>query len=228
VTGDTAHELPDSVAGYSFQDRGLLREALTHPSLSGRHNYQRLEFLGDRVLGLVIAEALFERFGSDAEGKLNRRLSALVRGETVARVVADNRLDRLILMTPGAEQEGTRTKPSVLGDIGEAIIGAIYLDGGLPPARDWILRHWADLFDTDAKSAKDYKTQLQEWAQARGGALPDYSVADRSGPDHAPVFTVRASLDGYGYADAQGPSKKIAEQKAADALLQSLSKKGKG
>ncbi len=218
--------LPDDILGYRFKNQGLLRLALTHPSLSGRENYQRLEFLGDRVLGIVIAEWLYAKFPDDKEGRLNRRLSALVRGETVAEVVRTSGLDRFILMTPGAEQEGTRTKVNVLGDIGEAVIGAIYLDAGLDTARTWILEQWASLLETDARTTKDAKTTLQEWAQARGSILPAYTVLDRSGPDHAPVFTVEVTLENHGSASASGVSKRIAEQQAAHNLLTQLSDGG--
>lgn len=220
-----ADQAPE-LAGYHFNNKALMREALSHPSLSEPKSYQRLEFLGDRILGLVIADMLFEKFPKDDEGQLNRRLSALVRGETIAKVVERIRLASHIRLSAGAEQEGTREKPAVLADIGEAVIGAIYLDAGLEAARSWILTNWGDLLDSDASTTKDSKTQLQEWAQKRGKALPDYMMLDRTGPDHQPVFRVAVDITSVGRAEAEGPSKRVAEQKAAYLLLEQLETKG--
>lgn len=209
-------------AYYAFNDPSLLKEALSHPSLDQGYSYQRLEFLGDRVLGLVISSALLERYPDDPEGSLNARLSALVRRETVAEVAQTLKLDRMILLSEGAEGEGTRGKPSVLCDIGEAIIGAIYLDGGLQAATDFILTHWEPYLSGGASALKDAKTRLQEWAQARGLPLPSYDLVNREGPDHAPVFWIAVSVQKGGTAKAQASSKRAGEQAAAAALLKTL------
>lgn len=212
------------IADYEFQKPDLLREALTHPSLDKGESYQRLEFLGDRVLGLVISKTLFEKFPNEAEGKLNRRFSALVRREAVAEVASRLQLDRLILMSEGADAEGSRTKVSVLGDVGEAVIGAIYMDGGFDAASDFVLTHWKPLLDAGAKSVKDAKTELQEWAQARALDLPKYEVISRDGPDHNPVFTIQVVVEDNGTAQAEASSKRVAEQKAARTLLDQLNR----
>ncbi|WCL55742.1 ribonuclease III [Gimibacter soli] len=214
--------LHSKVAGYTFTKVSLLDEALTHPSLSGSSNYQRLEFLGDRVLGLVIAEWLLDLFPGEAEGKINRRFTGLVRRETLADMAETLGLVPLIKLNPGAEQEGTRDKAAIRADITEAVIGALYLDGGFPAAKAFIRKHWKPLLDGVPSAAKDNKTQLQEWAQARSLPLPTYEVVSCDGPDHSPVFTIRASIDGVGAAEASGTSKRIAQQSAAEALLETI------
>jgi len=214
------------VPGYSFTDPSLLQEALTHPSLdthkSRQQHYQRLEFLGDRVLGLVIADYLFKKFPNEQEGRLNRRLSALVRGATIAVVTERIGLNKLIHMTEGADIEGTRDKESVKADVGEAVIGAIYLDGGIDAARAYILAHWADLFDNPGDVSKDAKTALQEIVQKQGMPLPGYLEKGRTGPDHAPVFQVEVSIADGRRAVGEGSSKKIAAQDAARLLIDIL------
>ncbi|WP_308909583.1 ribonuclease III [Pseudokordiimonas caeni] len=214
--------LQSKVAGYTFTKVSFLDEALTHPSLSGSSNYQRLEFLGDRVLGLVIAEWLLELFPGEAEGKINRRFTGLVRRETLADMAETLGLVPLIKLNPGAEQEGTRDKAAIRADITEAVIGALYLDGGFAAAKAFIRKHWKPLLDGVPSAAKDSKTQLQEWAQARSLPLPTYDVVGCDGPDHSPVFTIRAAIDGVGEAEARGTSKRIAQQAAAEALLETI------
>ncbi|GHF29656.1 ribonuclease 3 [Kordiimonas sediminis] len=212
--------------GYSFKNEALLSEALSHPSLSGRENYQRLEFLGDRVLGLVISTWLFEKFPAEAEGQLNRRFIALVRKETLAEVARELGLVDVIKMTPGARKEGAHTKDAVQADVCEAVIGAMYLDGGLEVARAFIKKHWESRVGEEEATAKDFKTRLQEFAQGRGLALPTYKQTGRKGPDHSPIFTISVTVEGHGEAEGQGTSKRIAEQAAADMLLQKLATKG--
>lgn len=211
-----------SIAGYSFQSPSLLEEALTHPSLSGAHNYQRLEFLGDRVLGLSVATLLLEEFPGEAEGKLNRRYTALVRRETLAEMSQSLGLAAAMKLTPGAETEGTRDKEAVQADVTEAVIGAMYLDGGYDVADAFIRRHWIPLLDKGPTAIKDSKTMLQEWCQARSLPLPFYKTVDRSGPDHSPVFTIEATVENKGQAQASGPAKRQAEQAAAAELLAML------
>ncbi|MCJ9429180.1 ribonuclease III [Kordiimonas marina] len=210
------------IAGYRFDKVSLLEEALTHPSLSGTHNYQRLEFLGDRVLGLVISTWLLEAYPSEAEGKLNRRFTALVRKETLAEMAQQLGIAAAIMLTPGAEAEGTRDKEAVQADACEAVIGAMYLDSGYRSAEKFIRKFWAPLMKDGPGIYKDSKTQLQEWCQARGLPLPVYKMAGREGPDHNPVFTIEAQVDGKGSASASGSAKRQAEQAAAEELLMLL------
>ncbi|WND01981.1 ribonuclease III [Temperatibacter marinus] len=212
----------NQIGTYKFSDPKLLEEALSHPSLAGKLNYQRLEFLGDRVLGLVTAEQLFMTFPNEAEGKLNNRFVSLVRKETLAEIAEESGIVKMITMSHGAEGEGTRSKSAVQSDVCEAVIGAIYLDGGLNPARDFVLKYIKPRMTQAACASKDDKTILQEWAQARGLALPEYTEVGRSGPDHSPVFEIIVSVTGYGEAKATGTSKRDAQQAAAKALLQTL------
>ncbi len=210
------------IAGYTFDKVSLLEEAMTHPSLSGGYNYQRLEFLGDRVLGLVIADWLLALYPGEAEGVLNQRFSALVRRETLAEIALKLGIDKTIKVAAGAETEGTRQKETVLCDVCESLIGAIFLDRGYTAAETFIHQHWADLTDQGPNTFKDAKGQLQEWAQARAKNLPEYDIVHRSGPDHNPLFTIKVTVAGCGSAQAKGVSKRIAEQAAAKALLVEL------
>ncbi|RMB04427.1 ribonuclease III [Eilatimonas milleporae] len=212
------------IAGYGFEKPSLLAEALTHPSLDGRLNYQRFEFLGDRVLGLVIAEWLLDHFPGENEGQLNRRLSSLVRRETLAERARALGFDKALKLMPGAETEGARTKEAVQADVCEAVLGAIYLDSGYEAARAFIRRHWAGLLEKGPAVTKDAKTRLQEFAQGRGWSLPEYRQLDRTGPDHDPVFTIEVVLGDRGAARAEGPAKRVAEQAAAEVLLTQLEK----
>ena len=213
-------EILEHALGHRFARPGLLGLALTHSSAShdGRSN-QRLEFLGDRVLGLVVAQALYERFPDEEEGALAPRLAALVRRDALARVARDIGLGGHVVMSQGEEVAGGRDNPSILADACEAVIAALYLDGGMEPAQRFIRRHWLALMEEDTAPPKDSKTELQEWAQGRGLALPDYTETGRRGPAHAPVFSVRVSVQGADPAAATGPSKRAAEQAAAAALL---------
>lgn len=217
---------PD-LCGYQFKDPGLLNEALTHPSLSGKFNYQRLEFLGDRVIGLVIADWLLEKFPGEAEGKLNRRFTQLVRKETLAEVCLEMGVKERIRMTPSADSDGTRNKVAILGDICEALIGAVYTDGGIDAARDLIRSYWENRIDAGSVELRDSKTLLQEWAQARGIAIPEYEMVERSGLDHSPIFTIEVRLGNGKTATGNGSSKRAGEQEAAGALLRQLKKETK-
>lgn len=216
----------ETALGHVFSNRALLTEALTHPSVAGLdrraagRGYERLEFLGDRVLGLAVAEWLLERFPSEPEGALARRLTALVRAEALV-VVADKiDLGSFMRLAPGEQGGATGIKPAILADCCEAVIGALYLDGGLPVAVSFIRRHWdAPLEKARGAPPQDPKTGLQEWALARGLKLPLYEDVNRTGPDHAPIFTVRVSVGDHAPVTATGPSKRAAEKKAADELL---------
>lgn len=208
--------------GHDFARTELLLEALTHPSRAGGRNNQRLEFLGDRVLGLVIAEALLAQDPDAEEGTLAPRLNALVRKETCAAVAAALDLGPALRMGRSEQLSGGRRRTALLGDAMEAVIAAVYLDGGLDAARALILRHWQDRIAAAQAQAPDAKTALQEWAQARGLPPPDYLDLARRGPDHAPVFSVEARLADGRTAAAEAPSKRAAQQAAAERLLASL------
>ncbi len=213
--------------GHRFRRPELLTQALTHPSVAQTPGeraatYERLEFLGDRVLGLVIARLLFETFPDEPEGDLAPRFTNLVRREGLARVAADIGLGEHVILSRGEEETGGKQNPGILADVLEAVLAALYLDGGLETADRFIRRHWNELMTEDAVPPKDSKTRLQEWAQGRGLPLPEYRETGRQGPPHAPLFTVQVSLPGQHPASATGPSKRAAEQKAAAALLEDM------
>ena len=210
--------------GHVFNTPDLLIEAVTHASMSSptRSDNQRLEFLGDRVLGLVMAEALLSADKAAAEGLLAPRFNALVRKETCADVARDIGLGDVLRLGRSEMMSGGRRKQALLGDAVEAVIAAVYLDAGFNAARDMILRLWADRIGRVEDDARDAKTALQEWAQARGLAPPRYVETARTGPDHAPVFTISAQLDTGAEASATAGSKREAQQSAAKALMDAL------
>ena len=210
----------EAILGHRFADRGLMAEALTHPSLTPEGDlptYQRLEFLGDRVLGVVVADMLFNAFPDEDEGALSRRLNALVRKETCAQVADSLGLGPLI-RRGGGEAQG-RPRKSILGDVCEAVLGALYVDGGFAVARDVVIAHWRPLMLAADAPRRDPKTALQEWAHAAGYGTPIYREIGRDGPDHAPVFTIAAELNGVHPGIGKGSSKRTAEQAAARAML---------
>jgi ribonuclease-3 len=206
--------------GYRFQSDDLLTEALSHASLAGSKNYERLEFLGDRVLGLIIAEWLLERYPKLSEGALAKRLAILVMRDTLAAAAQDLTLDRYVLLSKGAEDDGGRLKPALLADVCEAVLGAMYLDGGLEPPRALVRRVWARFFDNLAVTSRHAKSELQEWAQGKGLPTPTYREVSRSGPDHAPEFVVAVDVEGYDAVTGTGASKRAAEVAAATNFLQ--------
>jgi ribonuclease-3 len=210
--------------GHRFEDADLLRRALTHSSLSSptRGDNQRLEFLGDRVLGLVMAEALLAQDEGAREGQLAPRFNALVRKETCAEVAREIDLGAVLRLGKSEMATGGRRKQALLGDAMEAVIAAVYLDAGFEAARGMVLRLWGPRLSRVEEDARDAKTALQEWAQARGQTPPDYVEIGRSGPDHAPVFTVEARLQSGETARAEAKVKRRAEQAAARALLDRL------
>jgi len=227
----SADDLAQAI-GYKFGRPELLDEALTHPSApasehgrnrrrrKGSHRgYERLEFLGDRVLGLVIADLLWRRFENEPEGHLTRRLTHLVRGEALARVANTIALGGHLLLSRAEKAAGAAANPGILADGCEAVIAAIYLDGGFEAASDFVRRYWTPLIDEMDGPPRDPKTALQEWAQARALALPTYELVATTGPDHALRFTVAAKVAGRDCATATAASKRIAEAKAAELLL---------
>ena len=207
---------------HSFADAALLEEALTHSSRGRARSYERLEFLGDRVLGLIVAEMLVRRFPSEPEGALAVRFALLVSGDSLASVAADIDLGAHIAFSAGEADSGARDNPSILADVCEAVIGALYLDGGLEPARRFVEPLWQPLLEAELQPRQDAKTALQEWAQGRGLPLPNYQEVARSGPAHEPIFTVQVLVEGSEPTEGQGRSKRAAEQEAAGRLLARL------
>jgi ribonuclease-3 len=218
------HEKLEARLGYRFADPDLLHRALTHssalsPSKRIENSYQRLEFLGDRVLGLVIADMLYRRLPRANEGDLSRALNALVRKETCAAIARDIGLGAELNLGEAEARTGGAKKEAILGDVAEAVIGAIYCDGGMGKAFEVVERLYADYVDHAGTERADAKTTLQEWAQGRGLEPPLYDEVARTGPDHAPEFTIAVRIDGFDAIEATGPSKKLAEHKAAERFL---------
>jgi len=217
--------------GYVFHSPALLAEALTHPSLSGgrrsaqrhgRGGYERLEFLGDRVLGLLVAEWLMECFPTEAEGGLAKRHVALVRRESLCQVAETLGLGEHLRLSPGEADSGGRHNRTILADACEALIGALYLDGGLEVARRFVHAYWTPLLEAIERPPQDGKTMLQEWAQGRGLPLPAYRIVERTGPAHRPEFEVAVEVPGLPVASGHGSSRRAAEQAAAAVLLAQL------
>lgn len=223
------------VLGYRFADPTLLQQAFTHSSAFGAAasrrrglSYERLEFLGDRVLGLIIAEMLYHAFPEESEGALARRLAELARKESIARVAVSLDLGRHLVISRGEEEGGGRKNPSLLADVCEAVIGAMYLEGGLAPAKAFVELHWQPLLAHDTRPPKDAKTALQEWAQGAGLPLPVYRIRSSEGPPHDPVFEVEVTVDGRPPEVGSGRSRRAAEQAAAAALLAVVRSKSNG
>ncbi|SHG86708.1 ribonuclease III [Cognatishimia maritima] len=210
--------------GHHFDAPELLVRAVTHSSMSSptRQDNQRLEFLGDRVLGLVMAESLLSADKDAAEGLLAPRFNALVRKETCADVARQIDLGAALKLGRSEMLSGGRRKQALLGDAMEAVIAAVYLDAGFETAKDLIVRLWGKRIHQVEDDARDPKTSLQEWAQARRLAPPKYELVKRAGPDHAPIFTIKAVLDNGESEEATAGSKRQAEQAAAKALLSRL------
>ena len=209
--------------GHRFADPALLSHALTHRSAADARGGQldsneRLEFLGDRVLGLIVAEWLIERYPEEREGNLTRRLSALVAWETLARVGETIGLAEAIRIPPGEERAGLRARQTVMADAVEALLGAVYRDGGLEAARGVIRRHWSVMLDAATKPPVSAKNRLQEYTLGRGLGLPAYRVVSASGPSHAPLFVVAVAAAGR-EAEGAGETKRAAELAAAEAWL---------
>ena len=208
--------------GYTFRDSAVLRRALTHASASAESN-ERLEFLGDRVLGLVIAERLFEMYPEDSEGKLALKFNALVRREACAAAAEAAGLPGHLILASAEAGSGGRKKAVILAGVCEAVIAALYLDGGMEVARTFIDRFWRDAIAALNEDMRDAKTRLQEWAQSGPTkATPIYRLLRREGPDHAPRFVVQVSVGFEPPEEGTGSSKREAEQNAAEAMLKRL------
>ena len=210
--------------GYNFADKTLLEQALTHISaLAGGNrvnSYQRLEFLGDHVLGLVISDLLFRAFPKGNEGELSRRLADLVRKETCADVARVMDIGPALKLGSSENNAGGRLRTTILGDACEALVGAVFLDGGYKAAEELVTRFWSERMVKPLRSLRDPKTMLQEWAQARGLPTPAYQEVARTGPHHKPKFSVAVSLPDRPPAEGIGNSKRAAEQAAAAAMLE--------
>ena len=202
-------------------DASLFERALTHSSVGG-DSYERLEFLGDRVLGVVIARALFDRYPDEPEGKLSRRYNALVARETCAEVGRQLGLPDRIRLGKQARDDGASQSDNVIGDVVEALLGAVFIDAGLEAAERLVLEAWAPYLDGQGRAPHHPKSALQELAAARGCKTPHYEVVSRTGAQHAPCFEVRVSVPRLGEATAEGSSKQEAETAAAEALLSQL------
>jgi len=207
--------------GYSPREAVLFDMALTHASTRA-DNYERLEFLGDRVLGLVIARWLYERFPNEPEGKLSRRFNTLVARETCGEIGREIGLPAIIRLGKQAREDGANWSDNVVGDVVEALIGAVYLDGGLDAAETLVRRMWEPMIEEQRGAPKHPKSALQELAAARNLPNPDYELVRRSGAHHAPRFTVKVSIRSLGEAEAEGSSKQEAETQAAKELLDKL------
>ena len=204
-----------------FKDPSLLERALTHASAGGDDN-ERLEFLGDRVLGFLIAEILVKKFPKESEGTLALKLNALVRMEACARVAEQAGVDKALIMAPSEDRAGGRRKGAILGDACEALIAALYLDGGILAARRFVTKYWTPLMTEVQGDLRDPKNALQEWAQGRKLGTPTYRLSKREGPDHAPRFTVDVLVKGQEPVQGEGSNLRSAEQAAARNLLARL------
>jgi ribonuclease III len=235
----------EKAIGYTFKNRDLFSHALTHASVRsakpmpgkakpdkakpGRktgapapvstHDNERLEFLGDRVLGLAIAELLWSTYPSDSEGQLAKRFNGLVRGETCAAIGRTIDLGPFLILSGSEADSGGRAKDTILADAVEALLGALFIEAGFDKAREVVRRLWLPLLDDMPEATTDPKSALQEWAQGQGLPLPRYAEVTRQGPDHAPHFVSEVRAPGHPPARGEGPSKRIAEQAAATAML---------
>jgi len=217
------------ILDYRFKDETLLLEAVTHSSLTkgaarrragdNGKDYDRLEFLGDRVLGLIMSEELFRRYGGADAGQLSRRYNAQVQKETLADVARQMGLSRFVRMSADLRASGGADNPSILEDCVEAIIAALYLDGGMAAAKRFARAYWWPKFDAENASHKDPKSALQEWAAKKGRNPPVYKVLEETGPDHNPLFTIQVSVQGCSSTVAEAPSKRMAEKMAAELML---------
>jgi ribonuclease-3 len=221
--GDAALEALERRIGHGFSDRTLLKLALTHSSAAVRQqantNNERLEFLGDRVLGLVVAEMVMARFPEAHEGELSRWLATLVRKEACAEIATEIELGSALKLGIGRARHADAVTASMLSDACEALIAALYLDGGMDVARSFIKRHWGSRIREGAVSQRDAKTTLQEWAQARRLKEPTYTIVEKSGPQHDLRFLIEVKVDGFDTAQGTGKTRREAEQNAAASML---------
>ncbi len=220
MNGDIAEFVREKL-GHEPSNLALFELAFTHSSV-GRDNYERLEFLGDRVLGMVIARALYDRYPDEPEGNLSRRYNGLVDRDTCAENGREIGVPALVKLGKQARDDGASQSENVVGDVVEALIGALFLDGGIEAAKSFILKLWEPDLASQRRAPQHPKSALQELAAARGCKPPVYEVVARTGAHHAPKFTIRVSVPELGEASAQGLSKQEAETAAADTLLKQL------
>lgn len=219
---DDLQDFVRSRLGHEPKDLALFELALTHKSMATSADYERLEFLGDRVLGMVIANALYERYPDEPEGFLSRRYNVLVARETCAENGRELGLPELVRLGKQARADGAYQSDNVIGDVVEALIGALLIDGGLDAAQRFVLKLWESELAGQRKAPQHPKSGLQEFAAAKGRKPPVYEVVARTGAAHAPTFTIKVSIPGLGEATATGASKQDAETDAAEALLAKL------
>lgn len=208
---------------HNFKDKALLTRALTHSSAAktAAASNERLEFLGDRVLNMLVAELLDKHFPKEREGDIAKRLTMLVCAPALAEVAEEIGLPEAVILSAAEKNSGGAHKTNVIADALEALVAAIYQDGGLEAARAFVVRYWEKRLYSTAKPPQDSKSALQEWAQGLGHPLPLYEIVERSGPDHDPMFTIKVSVDGK-HAQGTGASKREAEKAAAEAMLQQI------
>jgi len=206
--------------GYQFSNIMLLEEALTHPSVSESRNYERLEFLGDSILSFVITTMLLEKFKTESEGDLAKRRASVINGKVLFTIANDLKINQELIISESEEKTDGRNNARNLENTIEAIIGAIYLDGGIAPCTKFIITHWTDSIDANVAPPVDDKTFLQEWSQDKGYGLPQYHLLAKSGPDHKPVFLVEVKVGNIPTVSASAPSKKEAEKNAAQKMIE--------
>lgn len=221
MSDDPLQDLQNNL-DYHFKRRDLLERALTHSSTGVEKNYERLEFLGDRVVGLVIADIIWTIFPDESEGDLAKRHAALVQGKMLAKLARLIRLGDAMQLSDAERAAGGSENDNILADGLEGVIGALYIDGGLEPAKRVITRLWGNSIQIMKAPPQDPKTALQEWAQARGLPLPSYELVGKDGPDHAPTFEIRVMVEGYPPWSSRGASRRKAEKEAAAILLAHL------
>ena len=204
---------------YQFQDINLLQEALTHPSSVGDKNYERLEFLGDAVLSLVITTLLLEKFEHETEGDLAKRRASVINGKVLCEIANVIGINSFLIISEGEENSGGRNNSRNLENTIEAIIGALYLDGGIEVCRNFIVKYWSELIDANHLPPVDDKTYLQEWSQNKGYGLPEYKVLDKTGPAHKPSFLVEVKVGDLQKCTGVASSKKEAEKEAAQSMI---------
>ncbi len=212
----------ETILGHGFADRTLLERAVTHRSAAhavDSHGYQRLEFLGDHVLGAIIATTVYNDHREAPEGELSRRYAKLVANRTLGDIALELELDRFVVLGPHERKGGMRRNAAILADVVEALIGALYLDGGYCAAQAFVRRCWQSRLRAQGGSGRDDKTRLQEWALKQGLALPGYRLLDMAGPAHAPLITVDVHIEGFDRVQASGRSRRAAEQLAARTFL---------
>jgi ribonuclease-3 len=205
-----------------FKNRDLLTYALTHSSMGGNVNYERLEFLGDRVLGLIVAQILFSRFPKEKEGDLAKRLAALVQGSFLAQIARKINLGNYIVFSDAERQAGGQNNENILADVFESLLGALYLDSGFDKCYALIDRLWADSFFEMKAPPQHPKTTVQEWSQSQSLPLPTYEIIEQSGPDHMPTFTIQLSIQGHDPITAQSTSRQRAEKKVAQIFIEKM------